>query len=78
MTDSGGYCSQDCIIGVKDSCPANFECVAAGASGACLPADAGGGCCSVGGPDAVWAHAGISLFVLALLVRGRRRRRNRL
>ena len=78
QTDSGGYCSQDCIVGAMGTCPKDFECVAAGVSGACLPVDDGGGCCSVGGPDAVWAHAGMSLFVLGLLMRGRRRRRDRL
>lgn len=78
MTDSGGYCSQDCIVGVVDSCPAMFECVAAGASGACLPVDEGGGCCSAGTSNAVWVHGGLALFVLTVAMRGRRRKRNRL
>jgi hypothetical protein len=80
QTEAGGYCSQDCIIGVMDSCPMEFECVAAGAGGACLPKESGGGClgCSAGGRDAMWLHAGLSMFVLALVVRRRRRTRDRL
>jgi MYXO-CTERM domain-containing protein len=78
MTDSGeGYCSQDCVVGSMDACPMGFECVAAGTSGACLPVDTGGGCCSVGGADAAWIHGGLSALVLGLVMR-RRRRRDRL
>ena len=78
ITDSGGYCSQDCIVGVMDSCPMDYECVANGASGACLPADDGGGCCSAGTSNAAWVHGGLALFVLTVAMRGRRRKRNRL
>ena len=42
------------------------------------PKDDGGGCCNIGHGGAVWAHAGLSLFVLGLVVRRRRRRRDRL
>ncbi len=78
MTNEGGYCSQECIVGTTDSCPTGFECLPAGSSGACLPKDEGGGCCNVGHGGAVWAHAGLSLFVLGLVVRRRRRRADRL
>jgi hypothetical protein len=74
-TSEGSYCSQDCIVGVKDSCPMGFECLAAGSSGACIPVDSGGGCCSVSGSDAVWLHGGLSLFVLGLVMLRRRRGR---
>jgi MYXO-CTERM domain-containing protein len=75
--DGEGYCSQECIVGAMSACPEEFECVQNGTTGSCLPA-AKGGCCSVSGPDAVWVHGSLSLLVLGLVVRGRRRRRNRL
>lgn len=78
QTDDGGYCSQECVVGSTDSCPMGMECVAAGTSGACLPADTGGGCCSVGGGGAVWVHGGVSLLVLGMVLRRRRRRADRL
>jgi MYXO-CTERM domain-containing protein len=79
ITDQGGYCSQDCVVGATDACPMGFDCVEAGASGACIPVEEGG-CCSVGGdgPSAVWIHGSLSLFVIGLVVRRRRRRRDRL
>ena len=77
-TSDGGYCSQNCIVGVMDSCPMGFSCVAAGAGGACLPEDTGGGCCSVGGTDTVWVHGGLTLFVLGVALRRRRRKADRL
>jgi len=72
MTENGGYCSQDCILGAMDACPMGFECVSAGAAGACLPADTGGGCCSAAGSDAFVIPGGLSLFVLGLVMRRRR------
>ncbi len=77
QTDDGGYCSQDCIVGATGACPMDFECVAAGASGACLPIETGG-CCNIGGGGAAWVHGGLSLFVLGLVLRRRRRERDRL
>ncbi len=76
-TTDGGFCSQDCIVGTADSCPKDFECTPAGASGACVPSGGGGGCCSTdrtGRTSTPWAHAGISFGVIALVVRRRRRR----
>jgi MYXO-CTERM domain-containing protein len=78
ITEEGGYCSQECIVGAMEACPEGYDCVQAGTAGACLPSSGGGGCCSVGGPDALWFHGGLSLFVLGLVVGRRRRRRNRL
>ncbi|HEY5945955.1 MAG TPA: hypothetical protein VIV40_10715 [Kofleriaceae bacterium] len=76
-TDKGAYCSQDCILGATAACADGFECVANGSSGACIPTDPGG-CCSASGPDAVWVHGGLSLGLLGLVLRRRRRRRDRL
>jgi hypothetical protein len=75
-TTAGSFCSQDCIAGVATSCPMGYECIANGSSGACVPVDSGGGCCSVSNErDALWLHGGISLFVLGLVMLRRRRRR---
>src|SRR5439155_19771342 len=72
QTDQGQYCSQDCIVGVTDSCPMSFTCEGAqGGTGKCVKAVAAGGCCSVG-------DDGKSAALLALLVGGvlgRRRRK---
>lgn len=78
-TDGAGYCSQECVVSSMDACPTGYDCVPNGTSGACLPADAdGGGCCNVGGAGAAWAHGGVSLLVLGLVLRRRRRRADRL
>jgi MYXO-CTERM domain-containing protein len=78
MTEGGdGYCSQECVVGATAACPMGFECLAAGGGGVCLPTDSGG-CCSASGGDAWWVHGGLSLFVLGLVVRRRRRRHDRL
>jgi MYXO-CTERM domain-containing protein len=75
-TSDGAFCSQACIVGTKDSCPADFECEpTGGTNGQCLPSGGGGGCCSVGddgGP--AWFHFGISALVLGFVVRRRRKR----
>ncbi|HEX5097115.1 MAG TPA: hypothetical protein VFX21_13905, partial [Acidimicrobiia bacterium] len=78
MTDEGGFCSQECIVGAMGACPDGFECAQNGSTGACLPVSSGGGCCSVSGSDAMWVHGGLSMFVLGLVMRRRRRSRNRL
>ncbi len=78
ITDQGGYCSQECVLGAVEACPEGYDCVQNGSTGACLPAAEPGGCCSAGGGSAMWVHGGFSLFVLGLVLRGRRRRRDRL
>ncbi|MFT3697274.1 MAG: MYXO-CTERM sorting domain-containing protein [Kofleriaceae bacterium] len=78
----GQYCTQSCILNVSDACPTGFDCVATSdAQGVCLPqgGGGGGGCCSVGGQAgesnrATWAHIGLGLFVVGLVVRRRRKR----
>jgi MYXO-CTERM domain-containing protein len=74
-TSDGAFCSQDCIVGVADSCPSGFECVQTGGqNGQCLVASEGG-CCSIGNDSrAVWLHLGLSALVLGLVVRRRRNR----
>jgi hypothetical protein len=77
-TSDGGLCSQDCIVGVADGCPATFECLAVGTGGRCVPADDGGGCCSVASKDdgnLMWLHVGLSAAVFGFVVRRKRRRR---
>ena len=76
IRSDGSYCTQDCIVGASDGCPADFECVpTGGATGQCLPSDTGGGCCSVGDDGSnVWLHLGISGLVLGVVLRRRRKR----
>lgn len=76
----GSYCTQNCVVGSEDGCPAMFDCIATtDTGGVCLPHDnsGGGGCCSVGhngeSDRAVWAHIGLGLFVVGLVIRRRRR-----
>lgn len=76
-TSEGMVCSQDCVVGVADSCPTGFTCAGnAGQTGFCLtdsPPDEGCLDCSAGGDSrAAWL---LALTVLGLLVRPRRRRR---
>lgn len=73
-TDSGGYCSQECVLGGTDACPMGYDCVANGTTGACIPAGNGGGCCSASGPHVALVQGGLSMLVLGLVVRRRRSR----
>ena len=68
-------CSMTCTIDDATSCPSGFDCITAGAGGACWPhsSDDGGGCCSVGG-SAQGPIALTGLTLLGLLVMRRRRR----
>ncbi len=68
-------CTQDCIVGASDSCPAGYDCVpTSGTDGICFPPDDSGGCCSVGGGDkAPWVPAGFAVVVFGWIVRRRRR-----
>ena len=74
MEGNTGKCSMSCTTGSAATCPAGFDCVSAGAQGACWPHSTdSGGCCSVGssgqGPLALAA------LTLVGLVAMRRRRR---
>jgi MYXO-CTERM domain-containing protein len=69
-------CTQSCIPGVADSCPANsgLECLMQGPNtGVCFFSTTGG-CCSVsGGGGLWWVHASLALAVLGWITRRRRR-----
>jgi hypothetical protein len=70
-TSDGMFCSEECVVGVADSCPTGYSCLGTpGLSGFCL--DEGledPGCCSVGGDGRL---AGLlSLCVLGLVLRRR-------
>jgi MYXO-CTERM domain-containing protein len=77
-SDIGQYCSQACVVGSVDGCPAMFDCIATSdAQGVCLPHGSGSsGCCSVGSESnrSVLAHIGLGLFVFGLVARRRRRK----
>ena len=65
-------CTVTCTPGADGACPAGFDCLAAGDTGACWPgAGDSGGCCDAGNHGAPTAFAGMLLFGLVL-----RRRRN--
>lgn len=68
-------CSTTCDLSVEDSCPSGFTCLEAGNGGLCWPD--GGGCCSVGGGSKNWPPMVLGLFLSALLMRRKRRRRTR-
>jgi MYXO-CTERM domain-containing protein len=72
-TDQGTYCSQDCVVGVSDSCPMGFTCEGnAGETGKCVREDVGGGCCSVGDDGKT---AGLLALVVGVMLGRRRRKR---
>ena len=67
-------CTQNCVPGSADSCPDGLACVEMTANrGICFFEDSGG-CCSVGSDsNAPFAYGGLSLGLLALVFRRRRR-----
>jgi uncharacterized protein (TIGR03382 family) len=70
MDGEDAYCSTSCVVADATTCPAGFECVAAGATGACWPIQEDTGCC-----DASGKNAGSMLFGIALIGLVWRRRR---
>jgi hypothetical protein len=66
------YCSMACTIGDATTCPDGFDCLEAGAGGACWPIEEDTGCCDASGQNAASMLFGIALFGLVL---GRKRRR---
>jgi hypothetical protein len=74
-TDGDTRCTQDCATDEPTSCPSGFSCLPTaetGTAGVCWSTDSG--CCSVGrSPRSLWMHAALSLAVIGLL--GRRRRK---
>lgn len=73
MQGNNGKCTMSCTVGDKTTCPAGFDCDAAGgAGGVCWPTPTdGGGCCDTSGHGAPTALFGISLIGLVLLRRRR-------
>jgi MYXO-CTERM domain-containing protein len=72
--DGDEYCTQACVVGVSDSCPTGFACEGgAGQGGLCVFSDGAGdgGCCSSGSTGKTPAL--LSLVVVALVLRRRRR-----
>lgn len=68
-------CTQNCVVGVVDSCPADsgLVCIATGGGGVCGFADDGGGCCSASDGGTPWAPFGFAGLVLGFVVFRRRR-----
>jgi MYXO-CTERM domain-containing protein len=72
-TSDGTYCSQGCVVGVTDSCPADFVCEGeVNSTGKCVKDGAGVGCCSVG--DDGKTAALLTVVVAGVLGRRRRKR----
>jgi len=68
-------CTQSCIPGVADGCPAGFSCVMSSATEGVCFFSSSGGCCSVDRSGQGWLVSGGITAVLLGLVRRRRRRR---
>ena len=72
---SGGnsLCTMTCTVGMPTTCPSGFDCISAGATGACWPSadDGGGGCCEAGGAGA--PTMGLSIAIVGLVLRRRRK-----
>jgi MYXO-CTERM domain-containing protein len=77
-TSDKQICTQGCVVGSTDACPAGFDCLQTnGNDGICFTKDSGG-CCSTGGStssNGVYAQAGLALGIVAFAARRRRRRR---
>ncbi|HUH05231.1 MAG TPA: Ig-like domain-containing protein [Kofleriaceae bacterium] len=75
--ENGGEkrCSELCNPQLTDQCGMEFDCLPAGNSGVCWPAEGeGGGCCSVGADGrAPWAELALFGLLLGVIVRRRRR-----
>ena len=71
--NGGSLCTMTCTIGMPATCPTGFDCITAGAGGACWPTadDGGGGCCEAGGSGA--PTMAFSIAIVGLVLRRRRR-----
>jgi hypothetical protein len=74
-TSTDLICTEDCVVGIEGQCPGNLTCTPTGGSssddGICFTASSSG-CCSAAGSDIAWVPAGLSAFVLAVMLRRRR------
>ena len=68
-----GICTQACVQGIADACPAGLECVGGGAMSVCLPASDEGGCCSTSDQRTPWAPFLLGGIVLGFVVIRRRK-----
>ena len=68
----GQRCVLTCTAGIAESCPAGFDCLAAGATGACWLNSESSGCCDASGAGAPTMLFGFGVVALVL---GKRRRR---
>jgi hypothetical protein len=66
-------CTQSCIPGSTDSCPAGFDCLMNGPNTGVCFFSSSGGCCSVDRGGAWWLPVTLGLAVLGLASRRRRR-----
>jgi hypothetical protein len=73
-TTDGMFCSQECVVGVTDSCPLGFTCEGtAGGTGKCVDSNAGDDtCCGIGANGKTSTL--LSLLVVTLVLRRKRRR----
>lgn len=72
-TAENKICTQQCIVGVDDSCPEDMTCIANGANPFCYYPPDGGSCCSIGEGGSAWFHAGLGLGLVGFLARRRRK-----
>jgi hypothetical protein len=72
-TTAGMVCTEDCVVGVDDSCPMGFSCAGeAGNSGVCVLEGAGDDtCCGIGANGKTCAL--LSVLVVGFVLRRRRR-----
>ena len=71
-SDGNQVCSRTCVIGATGACPEGLECRKDEAGESLCFRPEGGGCCSASDEDMPWA-AGLSMFVLGMLILRRRR-----
>jgi hypothetical protein len=65
------HCVESCDVATKGSCPNNFDCLPAGASGVCWPA-AEAGCCDAGSSSGAPGPVLLALGGFVLVLRRRR------
>lgn len=69
-------CTQECIPGVEDSCPSDFDCIQSSpGKGVCFFPTDDGGCCSTSSGRVPWAQVVFAMLTLGLLLRPWRRRK---
>jgi MYXO-CTERM domain-containing protein len=72
VVQGDGICTQSCVAGLADACPAGLECVKVGNDSICYTGLDDGGCCSTGGGSPLGAFV-LGGFVLGFIVIRRKR-----